>query len=53
MFTWFIPDGKYPATTDKITEALDSLMEFLQKQNLHAGLHIVRPTINPELSPSE
>jgi hypothetical protein len=50
MFTWFVADGKYLATTDKISGALDALMDFLQKQNLLAGLQIARPTINPELS---
>jgi hypothetical protein len=53
MFIWFIADGKYLATTDKINGALDDLMGFLQKENLLAGLHIERPTINPELSAPE
>jgi hypothetical protein len=53
MFIWFIADGKYLPTTEKISLALDELMEFLQRQNLLAGLHIERPTINPDLPPSE
>ncbi len=53
MFIWFIADGKYLATTGKIGAALGQLMEFLQKQNLLAGLNIERPTINPDPSPPE
>lgn len=53
MFIWFIADGKYLATIDKISQALDALMGFLQKENLLAGLHIERPTINPELPAPE
>jgi hypothetical protein len=53
MFIWGIADGKYLATTDKISKALDDLIGFLQKENLLAGLRIERPTINPELSAPE
>jgi len=53
MFIWFIADGKYLPTTDKIISALDKVMEFLQKQNLLAGLHIERPSINPDPSPPD
>jgi hypothetical protein len=49
MFIWFIADGKYLATTEKINEALDNLIEFLKKENLLKGLRIERPAIDPEL----
>jgi hypothetical protein len=48
MYIWFIADGKYLATTDKVMEALGDLMGFLESENLLAGLQIERPTINPE-----
>jgi hypothetical protein len=53
MFISLIADGKYLATTKNIDGALNNLMGFLQKENLLAGLHIERPTINPELSAPE
>lgn len=53
MFIWFIADGRYLPTIDKISAALSELMNFLRKQNLLAGLHIERPVINPELPPPE
>jgi hypothetical protein len=53
MFIWFIADGKYLATTDKINEALDNLIEFLKKENLLKGLRIERAAIDPELPAPE
>jgi hypothetical protein len=53
MFIWFIADGKYLPVTETIRDALSELMEFLQKENLLAGLDIRRPAINPELSDSK
>ncbi len=53
MFIWFVADGKYMATLDKISKALQALVGFLRRENLLAGLDIERPAINPELPEQE
>jgi hypothetical protein len=49
-FISVVTDEKYLPTMEKIKHALDELMSFLEKENLLAGFHMKRPTINPDLS---
>jgi hypothetical protein len=52
MFIWFVADGKYLAKIGTITNALENLRSFLEKENLLTGLEIERPPINPEQASS-
>lgn len=47
-FIGFLARSRYPETTGRVYQALKSLTELLETENLLAGLELERPAIDPE-----